>query len=51
MCVPQSELQNLEEQANMSPIREHEADSEPFQDLLIGLLKTSNYVIILGYEL
>jgi hypothetical protein len=49
--VPQSELQNLEKQANMSRIREHEADSEPLQCLLIGLLKTSSYVIILVYEL
>lgn len=51
MNVPQSELQNLEKQANMSHIHEHEADSEPLQCLLIGLLKTSNYVIILGYEI
>ena len=51
MNVPQSELRNLEKQANMSRIREQEADSEPFQDLLIGLLKTCNYVINLGYEL
>jgi len=51
MIVPQSELQNLEEQTNMSRIREHEADAESFQDLLIGLLKTPNYVIILDYEL
>jgi len=51
ICVSQSALQNLEKQADMSRIREHETDSEPFQDLLIGLLKTSNYVIILGYEL
>jgi len=26
MNVPQSELQNMEKQANMSPIREHETD-------------------------
>jgi len=49
--MPQSELQNLEKQTNMSRIREHETDSEPLQCLLIGLLKTSNYLIILGYEI
>jgi hypothetical protein len=51
VSVPQSELQSLEKQTNMSRIREHEADSESFQDLLIGLLMTSNYVIISGYDL
>lgn len=51
MGMPQSELQNLEKQTNMSRIREHETDSEPLQCLLIGLLKTSNYLIILGYEI